>query len=536
MSRVVSEARGIEITGVGSIGTVRTTATSQAKGRPNTAEATFVRKICAIEVGALKIAGCATPAQQQQLVTALNQRLAGRAEARLRSPDSEYAAGTPGGYQSAIQRDRLQKFTDQVVSKDTSLGVPGLEIVFYRDHAFQGSGRQVFQFAGVQANSQYGIICLLGPGEKGGCADPPPVDPANLKISLADDSVPPNPLAGGLFKVHSDRDEDGVLGEADKLTDGGSCLTTADGVGNCEFKGLDPGSYVIEQIKAPAGYQAAEPFAVELIPGNTRTVQFTNLLAVGVISLRLTDDSSDRKPLKGGVFDVYADDGDEKKGSGDLRYASCTTDERGNCRMALEPGAESVAPPGEEPVLCLEASGICLLAVPLGPYVVHQSAPPDGYAAAEDVGFSLDQPGDLALLSFANGRKAVPGSGAPLEQPTEADAEPEAEPSATEATSATPGTPAVPPTESVVIELFAEAPKPIVSTTPTMAGGVVREVLRLPAKIIEKGVQGLKLLFSSPRELALMATVWLLVWAPCYLGERRRLAARLTTTTPGAPS
>lgn len=545
VTTVEAVARGIDIPGIGSIGVVRTEAESVAAGRKGTAKTTFKRTICGVALPGSNPARCFTDAEQSQLAASINRALGGRAQVRLRQPDPELAAGSPGGFQAAIQRNRLELFTDSKISRDLSTAVPGLELLFYRDDPVRGAGRQIFQFAGVQASTSYGIFCLLGPSPDGkACNQPPNPDPANLKISLADDGVPPNPLAGGLFKVYSD-DGDGVVGEADNLIDGGSCLTTADSVGNCEFKGLEPGSYVIEQTKAPVGYQAAEPFAVELASGNTRTVEFTNLLAVGVISMSLTDDSNDRKPLAGGVFEVYADDGDEKKGDGDLRYAACTTDERGNCRMALEPGAESVAPEGEEPVICLEASGVCLLAVPLGPYVVHQAAAPNGYVPAKDVGFSLNQPGDLALLSFANGLKAIPGSSAAA-QPTEpapeaepeleAEPEPEPEPAVIEATPEIPGAPAVPPTESVVFESFAEAPGPIVSTTPAKGGGLAREVLGLPAKIIEKGVQGLKLLFSSPRELGLMATVWLLVWAPCYLGERRRLAARLTPTTAGVLS
>jgi hypothetical protein len=168
---------------------------------------------------------------------------------------------------------------------------------------------------------------------------------------------------------------------------------------------------------------------------------------------------------------------------------------------------------------------------------VHQAAAPDGYGAAEDVGFSLNQPGDLAMLSFTNGLEAAPGTaGTPASTET-ANAEPAPETTTLEATDDIPGTPAIPPTETLVVESLGTAPQPIVSTRPIDAGGgVVRGVLRLPAKIIESGVNGLKLLFSSPRELGLMAAVWLLVWAPCYLGERRRLAARLTSTVAGASS
>lgn len=541
VTTVESIAKGIEIVGLGRIGLVAAEAETWARGRPGTAGSNAVdgnrvalkRTICGVEFPNYSNEGCLTEAQQAQFIVALNSLFGRSGEAKLRQPDPNLARGSNGGYLSSIQRRPEESFSDRIINRDSSAAVPALEFTFYRtDSPTKGAGRQLVQLAAVQASSAFGIYCLRGEQtlEDGRrvCNEPPKPDPGKLKISLADDSAPPKPLPGGLFKVYSDVDENGILGQADKLIEGGSCLTAEDGVGNCHFAGLAPGSYVIEQTKAPAGYQAVEPFAVELVSGSTRTVEFTNLLAVGVISLQLTDDSADRKPLQGGVFEVYADDGDEVKGPGDLLYASCTTDARGNCRMVLEPGAESVAPPGEEPVLCLEASGVCLMAVPLGPYVVHQAAAPEGYDRAADVGFSLNQPGDLALLSFANGLTAVPGS-AGSEEAAEG-----AEFASVEATPDVPGTPAVPPTESVVVELLAGAPQPIVSTTPMKGGGLVRDALGLPATIIEKGVQGLKLLFSSPVELGLMATVWLLVWAPCYLGERRRLAARSTTTTAGA--
>ena len=53
-------------------------------------------------------------------------------------------------------------------------------------------------------------------------------------------------------------------------------------------------------------------------------------------------------------------------------------------------------------------------------------------------------------------------------------------------------------------------------------GGDEPAVITLLRKIPEAIAQALRLLFNNPRELMLMAAVWALLYAPCYLGERRR--------------
>jgi hypothetical protein len=47
----------------------------------------------------------------------------------------------------------------------------------------------------------------------------------------------------------------------------------------------------------------------------------------------------------------------------------------------------------------------------------------------------------------------------------------------------------------------------------------LRTILYAPGRALK---EALRLLFNNPRELALMAAVWALLYAPCYLGERRR--------------
>ncbi|MDQ3756481.1 MAG: hypothetical protein M3394_01365 [Actinomycetota bacterium] len=105
------------------------------------------------------------------MVEQLNRALAGRGEARLRSPDASFAQGTPHGYLAAVQRDRKELFADQTISKDRSLAVPALEIVMYQgDGGVWGAGRQITQLAGVQASTSYGIACTYGKGVDGRCA------------------------------------------------------------------------------------------------------------------------------------------------------------------------------------------------------------------------------------------------------------------------------------------------------------------------------------------------------------------------------
>jgi hypothetical protein len=59
-------------------------------------------------------------------------------------------------------------------------------------------------------------------------------------------------------------------------------------------------------------------------------------------------------------------------------------------------------------------------------------------------------------------------------------------------------------------------------TAASATGGghsLIRRLVDLPRRLV---ADVLRLLFSNPRELGLMAAVWALLYAPCYLGERRR--------------
>jgi hypothetical protein len=166
-------ARNVDIEGIGRIGVVRTTAVAEAAGRGGSARADFDRQICGVDLPALGLvqASCLGPDQQQQLVEGFNRAFSGQAEMRLRDEDPRLAKGSPSGYASAVQRDRLDLFYDRVVTRDSSLAVPGLEILVFRgDNQVDGAGRQIVQLAAVQAGTSYGIACLYGQGRDGTCS------------------------------------------------------------------------------------------------------------------------------------------------------------------------------------------------------------------------------------------------------------------------------------------------------------------------------------------------------------------------------
>jgi hypothetical protein len=171
--------------------------------------------------------------------------------------------------------------------------------------------------------------------------------------------------------------------------------------------------------------------------------------------------------------------------------------------------------------------------VPLGDYRVKETTAPTDYAPATDVAFALVNSGDLAILGFRNGLSAVAGQAATPS--TDAADVARADTTATAATPDVPATPAVPPTEAVVVEPGAPAPAPIVTTTP-FGPSLLQRIAGTPRKVVSTALKGLSVFLSSPRELGLMAAVWVLVWMPCYLAERRRLAARLIVSAPGGSS
>ena len=170
--KVDSIARGVEIPGIGTIGVVRSEAVSTSTGRRGGATTSFTRTICDVDIQGLIVSGCLGDDKQQQFMARrINDALGGRGEVRLRTPDASMARGTAHGYLAGIQRDRLELFGDQAITRDYSLAVPALEIVLYQgDGGEWGAGRQVTQLAGVQASTSYGVTCTYGKRADGKCA------------------------------------------------------------------------------------------------------------------------------------------------------------------------------------------------------------------------------------------------------------------------------------------------------------------------------------------------------------------------------
>jgi hypothetical protein len=133
-----------------------------------------------------------TPLGTRPFLEILNRVLGARGRATVPEPDRELRQGSPGGYLASIQKDRYQQVGARAVSNDGSTQVPALEIQFFNDDPQFGRGRQLFQFAGVDASVTYGIY-LLNPFFE------TPVD-------TPDDGLPPfdvtddlPPLTGGPF-------------------------------------------------------------------------------------------------------------------------------------------------------------------------------------------------------------------------------------------------------------------------------------------------------------------------------------------------
>lgn len=138
------------------IGFIQNKARSFAHGLSGTAGTETYRP----EIGLVKgpgITSCAVRCDIDVLIPQLNNALAGRAEFRTLTPDSALKAGSPGGYQSGIIKSEKQAASDNALVGDKSREVPALEVIIYNDNPQIGRARQVLQFAGVRADSHYGI-------------------------------------------------------------------------------------------------------------------------------------------------------------------------------------------------------------------------------------------------------------------------------------------------------------------------------------------------------------------------------------------
>ena len=479
---ITSVARGIDLGGGVVIDGVKATARSWANGRKQPANAPEPTLDCSDEPvrtagSCLHVAlfgvttpgfSCGTPTQEcgdkDAAVTNINKALGANGRARLRQPDELLAPGTENGFRAGIQKPEYERDADKILNSDVIETVlPALEITRFAD-GDAGRGRQVFQFGGVEATSTYGIQLL--PTDAGGA----------VKILLED--MDEKPMAGGLFELHQDKTGDGILGLDDVRVGSEACLTDADGTGTCTFDDLKPGPYIVHQTAAPAGYAPIDDYALrgenEVTAGNLTLVEVKNLAAIGSIELSLTDDAEG--PLSGATFQVMSDNGDQVLGAADRELTTCTTGDDGAC------AADDI---------------------PLGAYVIHQSAAPSGFQPADDVALALTKPGQTAKVSVVNGRQGTEGT------PDIAGSE---------------GSPGEDESSEVVFEDGPAAPEPIVETTPLEPDAAESGIGPALRKLASAPGDALRWLVRSPGEAILFAAVWaLLVGAGVLVWRRRAL-------------
>lgn len=525
VARVESIARGVDLGGLVKIDTIRGVAESWANGRqaPGADEAgapdqfnpfncdrtrpagtCFERHIFGVSLAQPDGAPayhCGPCGPERELLEAMNRALGAYGYATFRDPDPDLARGAEDGYLAAITKRDSERFADIVLNNDLlETMVPMLEVVRFAPHNRPDSynvpsytfgtpprGRQVYQFAGVEVSSTYGIQCLLTYDENSKTCGAVRPEPASITISLSDQQG--QPLAGGAFQVSRDEDGDRLPGLRDALVPGGACLTNADGVGTCTFDGLVPGGYLVSQVTAPEGYEpATEPVAVVVEAGEARTLAFTNSQDTSEVQITAKDEAGN--PLAGATFAVYPDpDADGRIAPDTPPAASCTTDDAGTCSMRVRAGA----------------------------HVLVQTSAPPGLAVMEPTPFTFASGGQIAEVDVLNVRQ---------EQVT---AQPGPAPAPAIRYSAPP--PAAAPGSTSVPHASVLPPR----TAPAAAiGGTIVRVVRAPGDT-------LRLLSRAPLEaLALSATFLLMSMAILAVTRRRQawmlLAAGAGSTTALGPS
>ena len=202
VSTAEAKVEGLRIGNV-TIGYLKSTATSYAKGRKGTAFTEYPVP----EVGYIEGPGvphCATGCNLDAVITQLNNAFSGRMEFRRPPPQSDLIEGSPGGYEAGVLKSQKQKASDNSLSGDSSVEIPALEVIVYNDNPAIGRARQVFQFAGVRVDSHYGIqpieASLGGVGGEvvgdGSAADGSALDEVDdgLPLPSAIVSPPENPI------------------------------------------------------------------------------------------------------------------------------------------------------------------------------------------------------------------------------------------------------------------------------------------------------------------------------------------------------
>ncbi|MEO7804309.1 MAG: hypothetical protein ABIS18_08020 [Actinomycetota bacterium] len=145
------------------IGQLVSEATARAKGRPGTANATFTRTIFQLEIDQdgdgtyeFRCDVCDPAAAQENI----NRALVGVATISFPEPDGAYyPLGSPKGFQSVVEKDRFNFYSDRALNDDDSKEVAGAVLSFPFD-ARAGRSRLTVQLAAVQAEAHYGIYVI----------------------------------------------------------------------------------------------------------------------------------------------------------------------------------------------------------------------------------------------------------------------------------------------------------------------------------------------------------------------------------------
>ncbi|MFD2797724.1 collagen binding domain-containing protein [Promicromonospora vindobonensis] len=187
--------------------------------------------------------------------------------------------------------------------------------------------------------------------------------PGTMQVEKLD-AVGGEPLGGAVFELFLD-DGDGVPSDGDTLV--GGCVTLAQttrlGPGACQVEGLDYGTYIWVEVRAPRGFTLPDPpysAPVTITAENVDEVQvstFEDPRELSELTVQKLE-AGDGAPLAGATFDLVEDT---------------------NANGAYDQGADEVVGSCET----AGADGTCSVgSLDFGTYFWVETAPPTGYGPA----------------------------------------------------------------------------------------------------------------------------------------------------------
>lgn len=155
-----SVVEGLSFAGV-TIDRVINTVTSEAAGRPDTANASIRREFCGVVGPGIEERGCIDldSEEARAFISGVSENILERRGLTLRVPqfDNELRQGTPKGAQAALQKDRFVSEGERLLNSDPRTTVAALEVVHTNDSPRNGRARQIYQLAGAEASTAYFI-------------------------------------------------------------------------------------------------------------------------------------------------------------------------------------------------------------------------------------------------------------------------------------------------------------------------------------------------------------------------------------------